>query len=108
MKPMISIAACAVALATALSAANVVGGKVSIVTKRGQKPVISETLIWLEPTGSKSPKPVATRFQMVTRGKMVLPHVLAIPVGSYWVAGPPLSPWPEPPRSTSESPSSWD
>src|SRR5216117_2617955 len=82
MKPMISIAACAVALATALSAASVVGGKVSFVTKRGQNPVISETLIWLEPIGARAPKPVPARFQMVTRGKMVLPHVLAIPAGS--------------------------
>src|SRR6266576_2599956 len=82
MKPMISIAACGVALATSLSAANVVGGKVSFVTKRGQNPVISETLIWLEPVGTKAPKAVPGKFQMVTRGKMVLPHVLAIPVGS--------------------------
>jgi hypothetical protein len=83
MKPMISIAACAVALATSLSAASgVVGGKVSFVTKRGQNPVISETLIWLEPIGVRAPKPAPGRFQMVTRGKMVLPHVLAIPAGS--------------------------
>src|SRR5947207_6107918 len=82
MKPMISIAACAGALATSLSAANVVGGKVSFVTKRGQNPVISETLIWLEPIGARGPKPVPAKFQMVTRGKMVLPHVLAIPAGS--------------------------
>jgi plastocyanin len=79
---MISIAACAVTLATSLSAANVVGGKVSFVTKRGQKPVISETLIWLDPIGTRAPKPAPGNFQMVTRGKMVVPHVLAIPAGS--------------------------
>jgi plastocyanin len=79
---MISIAACAVTLATSLSAANVVGGKVSFVTKRGQKPIISETLIWLEPIGTRAPKPAPGNFQMVTRGKMVVPHVLAIPAGS--------------------------
>src|SRR5713226_9564300 len=82
MKPMISIAACFVALAASLSAASIVGGKVSFVTKRGQNPVIAETLIWLEPIGVRAPKPVPGKFQMVTRGKMVLPHVLAVPAGS--------------------------
>lgn len=83
MKPMISIAACAAALATSLFAGTApVAGKVNFVTKRGQNPIISETLIWLEPIGVKTPKMVPARFQMVTRGKMVLPHVLAIPAGS--------------------------
>jgi hypothetical protein len=81
MKPMISTMACALALASSLSGATV-SGKVSFVTKRGQNPVVNETLVWLEPVGARPPKPVPGKFQMVTRGKMVLPHVLAIPVGS--------------------------
>jgi hypothetical protein len=78
---MISTLACAVALASSISAASVVG-KVSFVTKRGQNPVVNETLVWLEPVGARVPRTVPGRFQMVTRGKMVVPHVLAIPVGS--------------------------
>src|SRR6266850_4907740 len=81
MKPMISIVASAIALAASLSAANV-GGKVSFVTKRGQNPIAVETLVWLEPVSGRVPKLVPAKFQMVTRGKMVVPHVLAIPVGS--------------------------
>src|SRR6266849_7329735 len=81
MKPMISAAACALALASSLSAGNV-SGKVSFVTKRGQNPVVTETLVWLEPVSGRTPKAVPGKFQMVTRGKMLLPHVLAIAVGS--------------------------
>jgi hypothetical protein len=78
---MISIVASAIALAALLPAANV-GGKVSFVTKRGQNPIVVETLVWLEPLSGRVPKPLPAKFQMVTRGKMVVPHVLAIPVGS--------------------------
>jgi len=81
MKPMTSAVACALALAASLSAADV-GGKVSFVTKRGQNPVVNETLVWLEPLSARAPKMVPGKFQMVTSGKMLLPHVLAIPVGS--------------------------
>ncbi|HMC22923.1 MAG TPA: hypothetical protein VKL19_13815 [Thermoanaerobaculia bacterium] len=85
MKTFICSVACALALASSLSAAIVaasVGGKVSFVTKRGQNPVVNETLVWLEPVSGRAPKLVPGKFQMVTRGKMVMPHVLAIPVGS--------------------------
>src|SRR6266852_78246 len=81
MKPMISAAACALALASSLSAGNV-SGKVSFVTKRGQNPVVTETLVWLEPVSGRTPKAVPGKFQMVTRRKMLAPHVLAIAVGS--------------------------
>ncbi len=81
MKTMICSLACAVALALSLSAAGV-GGRVSFVTKRGQNPVVTETLVWLEPAVAKAPKVIPSKFQMVTRGKMLMPHVLAIPVGS--------------------------
>jgi len=81
MKTFLCSIACALALASSLFAGSI-DGKISFVTKRGQKPVINETLIWLEPLTGKTPKMTPARFQMVTRGKMVMPHVLAIPVGS--------------------------
>jgi len=81
MKTILLSAAGALALASSLSAATV-AGKVSFVTKRGQNPIAAETLIRLEPIGSRVPKAAPGKFQMVTRGKMVVPHVLAIPVGS--------------------------
>lgn len=81
MKTIVSSVACVLALASPLSAATV-SGKVSFVTKRGQNPVLTETLVRLEPVGVKPPKVAPGRFQMVTRGKMLLPHVLAIPAGS--------------------------
>lgn len=60
-----------------------VDGKVSFVTKRGQNPVVAETLVWLEPAPSaRPPRRGPGTFQMVTRGKMLLPHVMAIPTGS--------------------------
>jgi plastocyanin len=64
------------------SAASI-NGRVSFVTKRGQRPNINETLIWLEPaTATKGTKKAAPDFQMVTRSKTLLPHVLAVPAGS--------------------------
>lgn len=68
-------------LAVPLAAANV-GGKVSFISKKGQTPVVTDTLLWLEPaSGRVAPKPPG-KFQMTTRGKTLIPHVLAIPVGS--------------------------
>jgi plastocyanin len=61
--------------------AATVSGKVAFVSKRGQNPTAAETLVWLEPAGRMTPRKAAS-FQMVTRGKALLPHVLAIPVGS--------------------------
>jgi plastocyanin len=69
------------ALAAVPLAAATVSGKVSFITKRGQNPVVNETLVWLEPAGKPIHKPPQT-FQMMTRGKTLVPHVLAIPVGS--------------------------
>ena len=62
-------------------AAATVSGKISFITKRGQNPVVNETLVWLEPAGKSLRKPPQT-FQMMTRGKALVPHVLAIPLGS--------------------------
>jgi plastocyanin len=63
-----------------LSAAAV-NGKVTFLTKRGQNPVVAETLVWLDPVG-KAPKRTASTFTMTTRSKAFVPHVLAIPAGS--------------------------
>ncbi len=81
MRPIIYSLASMLALASSLSAATI-SGKMNFVTKRGQNPVVHETLVWLEPVSGKAPKVAPGSFQMVTRGKMLMPHVLAIPVGS--------------------------
>ena len=70
------------ALASSLSAATV-SGNVGFATKRGQHPVPNETLVRLEPAaGSRVSRPTPGSFEMVTRGKMLVPHVLAVPAGS--------------------------
>jgi plastocyanin len=78
------VVACLFALAAFEALAAGVGGKITFVTKRGQNPIINETLVWLEPVagGKAAPKRAAASFNMTTRGKALLPHVLAIPVGS--------------------------
>jgi plastocyanin len=82
MRRLLPAVACVVtALAALPLAAATVSGKVSFITKRGQNPVANETLVWLEPAGRAVRKPPQT-FQMMTRGKTLVPHVLAIPVGS--------------------------
>ena len=68
------------ALASELGAA-VVKGKVTFLTKRGQKPVIQETVVWLDPAG-RAPKRQGNAFSMTTRGKTFLPHVMTVPAGS--------------------------
>jgi len=74
-------AACLAFAALPLMAATVTG-KVAFVTKRGQNPVANETLIWLEPLGGKVARRVPATVQIVTRNKTLVPHVLAVPVGS--------------------------
>jgi polysaccharide lyase family 4-like protein len=82
MKTILCSIACAAALAPSLLAATV-SGNVGFATKRGQHPVPTETLMRLEPAGNmRVSRPVPGTFEMVTRGKMLLPHVLAIPAGS--------------------------
>lgn len=60
-----------------------VTGTISFMARRGQKPNLAETVVWLEPLDAKKPPklPVATE-QMLTRGKAIVPHVLAVTVGS--------------------------
>jgi plastocyanin len=81
MKRLLPLAVCVVALLAAeLNAANV-AGRINFVTKRGQHPVVNETLVWLEPAAKTQPRRANT-FLMTTRGKTLVPHVLAVPVGS--------------------------
>ena len=82
MKRLLLIMVCAGTLLGADLQAATVAGKITFVTKRGQNPVRNETLVWLDPVGVRSAKKPAAGFQMVTRNKTVLPHVLAIPAGS--------------------------
>ncbi len=82
MKRLLLAGACVFTLLTDVLSAATVTGKVAFVTKRGQRPVINETLVWLEPVGGKLPKKPAAAFQLATRNKTLVPHVLAIPPGS--------------------------
>jgi plastocyanin len=70
------------ALLPLTASAATVSGKVAFVSKRGQNPVAAETLVWLEPASGRATPRRAGSFQMVTRGKALIPHILAIPVGS--------------------------
>ncbi|HXG57600.1 MAG TPA: hypothetical protein VNL91_01080, partial [Thermoanaerobaculia bacterium] len=48
---------CAVALVAGTLSAATVSGRIAFITKRGQKPIPAETLVWLEPAGGKAVKP---------------------------------------------------
>ncbi len=82
MKRLLAAIGCVVIVAAGEAAAVTVTGKVAFVTKRGQRPVVSETVIWLEPANSRAPRPAPTSTEVVTRNKTLLPHVLAVPEGS--------------------------
>lgn len=82
MKRLLVVSGLLAFAAMNLFAASVTG-RVSFVTKRGQNPIINETLVWLDPAGgARLAKRSPSTFTMTTRGKVLLPHVLAIPVGS--------------------------
>ena len=80
MKRFLLVTSVCVLFAADLSA-HVVNGKVMFLTKRGQTPVVNETLVWLEPMG-RAPRRPAASFMMTTRSKAFLLHVLAVPTGS--------------------------
>lgn len=80
MKRFLLIASALALVAGDLGAATV-NGKVMFLTKRGQRPVVNETLVWLDAAG-RSPKKPAGQFTMTTRSKTFLPHVMAVPAGS--------------------------
>lgn len=77
----ISIAVATAVLFTVTSFAATVSGTVGFVQRRGQKVAPAESLVWLEPESAASAKKPET-VQMLTRGKTLIPHVLAVPVGS--------------------------
>lgn len=79
MKRFLLIAG-ACALAADLGAATV-NGKVMFLTRRGQNPIVNETLVWLDGPPKSWKKPAAT-VTMTTRSKTFLPHVIAVPAGS--------------------------
>ena len=82
MKRLLPAAVLAVALVAVDGGAVAVTGKVAFVTKRGQRPIVSETMVWLEPLDRKATAKPASTFQMTTRSKTLLPHVIAVPLGS--------------------------
>jgi plastocyanin len=83
MKRLLLVACVAVLAASDGLAAGAVSGRVNFVTKRGQNPIVNETLVWLDPSpGTRTIKRSPATFNMTTRGKALLPHVLAIPTGS--------------------------
>lgn len=64
-----------------------VTGKVNYLTRRGQRINPRETLVWLEPIATpKARKPESSEKRgptvIITRNKVLEPHVTAIPVGS--------------------------
>jgi plastocyanin len=82
MKRSLLAASLGVLLAAGRLQAAPVTGKIAFETRRGQRPVVSETLVWLDPAGGKPAKKPASVFTMTTRNKTFLPHVLAVPAGS--------------------------
>lgn len=81
MKRFLVAAGASALLAGQLSAA-VVSGRVTFLTKRGQNPVVNETLVWLDPINVKAARRNGGTFTMTTRSKTFLPHVVAVPAGS--------------------------
>lgn len=81
MKRLLLAVACVFIFGAGEVSAAAVSGKISFVTRRGQRPNVAETLVWLEPLANEG-RPQSGTFQMTTRSKTVIPHVLAVPVGS--------------------------
>jgi plastocyanin len=75
------LAICVCGLFVSDLSAAVVNGKVMFLTKRGQSPVMNETLVWLDPVG-RAPRKPAMSASMTTRSKAFVPHVLAVPAGT--------------------------
>lgn len=82
MKRLPAFLAALIALAALPLAAANVSGKVTFVTKRGQNPVATETLVWAEPVPARTVRMAPTTYNITTRNKTLIPHVLAIPIGS--------------------------
>ena len=76
---LLAILGCAAVLSSVEAAT--VRGKVSIAPRRGPAPTLSETLVSLQPATTVKPRK-PENVQMSTRAKTLVPHILAIPVGS--------------------------
>jgi plastocyanin len=79
-KILVILAVCATGIASV--AAGTISGTVTFLTKRGQHPIPAETVVWLEPAQGTRARAEAVRVRMVTRSKVLFPHVVAVPVGS--------------------------
>jgi Polysaccharide lyase family 4, domain II len=84
MDARISLTALLLSIGVAVAAnAATAAGKVTFAPRRGQTPIAAETIVWLEPAATdRVPHPVPGSYVMTTRSKTLIPHVLAIPVGS--------------------------
>ncbi|HVR44007.1 MAG TPA: hypothetical protein VMS56_11260 [Thermoanaerobaculia bacterium] len=73
-----------VALAAGPLHSATVEGKVSFEARRGQRPNPAEAVVWLQPEAGAAAGSVPAPRQtvMTTRSKVLLPHVLPVPVGS--------------------------
>ena len=69
------------ALATASLSAGSLSGSISFEAKRGQRPDPSEAVVWLQPLDRSVPV-TPQDLRMVTRSKVLVPHVMTVPVGS--------------------------
>ena len=81
MKSLLTAAALVGLIGSDVFAATV-KGKVAFLTKRGQRPILEETLVSLDPASGAAPRRAPASFVMTTRGKTFLPHVLVVPTGS--------------------------
>lgn len=81
MKTFAAVTAVAVCLIVQTVEAATVTGTVAFAAARGAKPNPAETLVWLDAVGGARPRKPETA-QMVTKSKVLVPHVLAVPVGS--------------------------
>lgn len=82
MRRFFTAAACAFLVFTADAIAAPVTGSIAFATRRGQKPVNAETIIWMDPIDGRAPRRQASNAQVATRGKALLPRIIAVPVGS--------------------------
>jgi plastocyanin len=82
MKRLLAAGSLVLMVAAGQASAAVVNGQISFVTKRGQRPVVNETVIWLEPLSGRTSAPAPATVEMATRNKSLLPHVMTVPAGS--------------------------
>ncbi|MGK2858311.1 MAG: hypothetical protein ACSLFQ_14010 [Thermoanaerobaculia bacterium] len=82
MRKLLFLATLLAFLVTSAHAADV-AGSVAFQTKRGQKPRVDDSVVWLEPVKAPGiPKATPGTFTITSRSKALLPHIVVIPVGS--------------------------